>query len=59
VSHHARLEVQAMAAGTQISAYDLMIAATAAATNRILLTTDAKAELNQLAGVRSEVISVH
>jgi tRNA(fMet)-specific endonuclease VapC len=59
VSQYARLEVQAMGAGTQISAYDLMIVATAAATNRILLTTDAKAELNQLAGVRSEVISVH
>ena len=47
---HARLAVQAMSAGKQRSAYDLMIAATAAATNRILLTTDAKAEFNQLAG---------
>lgn len=34
----------------------LMIAATAAAANRILLTTDGKAEFDQLAGVRSEVI---
>jgi tRNA(fMet)-specific endonuclease VapC len=33
-----------------------MIAATAVATNRVLLTTDAKAEFNQLPGVRSEVI---
>jgi tRNA(fMet)-specific endonuclease VapC len=55
---HARLAVQAMSTGKQRSAYDLMIAATAAATNRILLTTDAKAEFNQLAGVRSELISI-
>jgi tRNA(fMet)-specific endonuclease VapC len=57
---HARLVVvQAMSTGKQRSAYDLMIAATAAATSRILLTTDAKAEFNQLPGVRSEVISGH
>jgi len=55
---HARLAVQAMSTGKQRSAYDLMIAATAAATNRILLTTDAKADFSQLVGVRSEVISV-
>ncbi len=53
---HARLAVQAMSTGKQRSAYDLMIAATAAATSRILLTTDAKAEFNQLAGVRPELI---
>jgi len=55
---HARLAVQAMSTGKQRSAYDMMIAATAAATNRILLTTDAKAEFSRLGGVRSEVISV-
>jgi tRNA(fMet)-specific endonuclease VapC len=55
---HARLAVQAMSTGKQRSAYDLMIAATAAATSRILLTTDAKAEFNQLACVRSEVLPV-
>ena len=55
---HARLAVQAMSTGKPRSAYDLMIAATAAATNRILLTTDAGAEFNQLAGVRSEVILI-
>src|ERR1700761_3481290 len=37
---HARLAGQAMSAGKPRSAYDLMIAATAAATSRILLTTD-------------------
>lgn len=56
---HARLAVQAMSLGKSRSAYDMMIAATAAATNRILLTTDAKAEFNQLAGVRSEVVSLN
>jgi tRNA(fMet)-specific endonuclease VapC len=56
---HARLAVQAMSMGKQRSVYDLMIAATAAATSRVLITTDAKAEFNQLPGVRSEVISVH
>ena len=47
-----------MSTGKQRSTYDLMIAATAAATNRTLLTTDAKAEFSQLSGVRSEVLSV-
>jgi len=56
---HARLAVQAMSMGKQRSVYDLMIAATAAATSRVLITTDAMAEFNQLPGVRSEVISVH
>lgn len=56
---HARLAVEAMSSGKHRSAYDLMIAATAVATNRILLTTDAKAEFSQFAGVRSEVISLH
>ena len=53
---HARLAVEAMSQGKQRSAYDLMIAATAVATNRILLTTDGKAEFGQLTGVRAEVI---
>lgn len=55
---HARLAAEAMATGKKRSAYDLMIAATAAAANRVLLTTDAKAEFNELTGVRSEVIPV-
>jgi tRNA(fMet)-specific endonuclease VapC len=55
---HARLAVEALSKGKQRSAYDLMIAATAAATNRILITTDGKAEFDQLAGVRSEVIPI-
>jgi tRNA(fMet)-specific endonuclease VapC len=55
---HARLAVEAMAKGRPRSAYDMMIAATAAATNRVLLTTDAKAGFDQLSGVRSEVLTI-
>jgi tRNA(fMet)-specific endonuclease VapC len=54
---HARLAVEAMSKGRPRSAYDMMIAATAAATNRVLLTTDAKAGFDQLTGVRSEVLT--
>jgi tRNA(fMet)-specific endonuclease VapC len=54
---HARLAVEAMSQGRPRSAYDMMIAATAAATNRILLTTDAGAGFDQLAGVRADVLS--
>jgi tRNA(fMet)-specific endonuclease VapC len=54
---HARLAVEAMAKGRARSANDMMIAATAAATNRILLTTDASADFDQLSGVRAEVLS--
>ena len=54
---HARLAVEAMSKGRPRSAYDMMIAATAAATNRILLTTHAKAGFDQLTGVRSEVLT--
>lgn len=55
---HARLAVEAMSKGKPRSAYDMMIAATAAATNRVLLTTDAKAGFDQLTGVRAEVLSL-
>lgn len=53
---HARLAVEAMAKGRARSANDMMIAATAAATNRTLLTTDASADFDQLSGVRAEVL---
>jgi tRNA(fMet)-specific endonuclease VapC len=55
---HARLAVEAMAKGRPRSANDMMIAATAAATSRILLTTDASAGFDQLAGVRAEVLKL-
>ena len=54
---HARLVVEAMSKGRPRSAYDMMIAATAAATNRILITTDASAGFDQLTGVRAEVLA--
>lgn len=54
---HARLAVEAMSKGKPRSAYDLMIAATAAATNRVLLTTDASAGFDELTAVRAEVLS--
>jgi tRNA(fMet)-specific endonuclease VapC len=54
---HARLVVEAITQGRPRSAYDLMIAATAAATDRVLLTTAAKAGFDQLKGVRSEVLT--
>lgn len=55
---HARLVVEAMSQGRPRSAYDMIIAATAAATNRILLTTDVSAGFDQLTGVRAEVLSI-
>jgi tRNA(fMet)-specific endonuclease VapC len=54
---HARLAVMAMAMGRPRSANDMMIAATAAATSRILLTTDVSAGFDQLTGVRAEVLT--
>jgi tRNA(fMet)-specific endonuclease VapC len=53
---HAKLAVEAMGSGRIRSAYDMMIAATAAATSRVLLTTDGSAAFDQLSGVRAEVI---
>jgi tRNA(fMet)-specific endonuclease VapC len=55
---HARLAVEALSKGRPRSAYDMMIAATAAATNRTLLTTDANAGFDQLTGVRAEVLGI-
>ena len=55
---HARLVLEAMARGRPRSANDMMIAATAAATSRILLTTDASAGFGQLGSVRAEVLSL-
>jgi tRNA(fMet)-specific endonuclease VapC len=55
---HARLAVEAMSSGRPRSGYDMIIAATAAATNRTLLTTDASAGFGELKGVRAEVLGV-
>jgi tRNA(fMet)-specific endonuclease VapC len=56
---HARLAVNAMASGKSRSAHDMIIAATAAAEARVLLTTDASADFGSLPGVACEVLSVH
>ena len=47
-----------MAKGRARSANDMMIAATAASTSRVLLTTDASANFEQLTGVRTEVLKL-
>jgi len=53
---HARLAVQAMSLGRPRSAYDMMIAATAVADGRTLLTTDTSADFGGLAGLNVEVV---
>jgi tRNA(fMet)-specific endonuclease VapC len=53
---HARLAVQAMSLGKPRSAYDMMIAATAVAEGRTLLTTDESADFGGLAGLNVEVV---
>jgi tRNA(fMet)-specific endonuclease VapC len=53
---HARLAVEGMSKGRPRPVYDMIIAATAAATKRTLLTTDASAGLGQLTGVQAEVL---
>ncbi len=55
---HARLGVAELSKGQPRSANDMMIAATAAATSRILLTTDASAGFDQLTGVQTEIIKL-
>lgn len=53
---HARLAAQAMGLGKPRSAYDLMIAATAVAEGRTLLTTDGSADFAGLTGLTAEVV---
>lgn len=53
---HARLAAQAMGLGRPRSSYDMMIAATAVADGRTLLTTDASAGFAGLAGLNVEVV---
>lgn len=54
---HARLAVHAMNTGKPRSAYDMIIAATAAAEGRVLLTTDASASFSDLPGLQAEVLT--
>ncbi|MDR1833985.1 MAG: PIN domain-containing protein [Propionibacteriaceae bacterium] len=56
--HHTRLLAWAAANGRTKSAMDLLIAATAAATGRTLVTTDKKAQFGELPGVEAELVAV-
>jgi tRNA(fMet)-specific endonuclease VapC len=55
---HARLAVRAMSLGKPRPAHDMIVAATAAADGRVLLTTDASAEFTQLPEVNAELLRV-
>jgi tRNA(fMet)-specific endonuclease VapC len=56
---HASLLAWTERTGCIRSSFDLIVAATAGATGRTLLTTDAAARFDELPGVRAEVISVN
>ena len=53
---HARLSARALRIGRPRSAYDIVIAATAVADGRTLLTTDAAADFADLDGLSVEVL---
>ena len=53
---HGRLLAHAHRSGTQRGAHDLIIAATAAATRRIVLTTDRNARFDELPGIECLVV---
>jgi tRNA(fMet)-specific endonuclease VapC len=53
---HARLAAQVMNLGKPCPAYDMIVAATAVAEGRVLLTTDASADFTGVAGLSSELL---
>jgi tRNA(fMet)-specific endonuclease VapC len=55
---HARLAVRAMSLGKPRSAHDMIVAATAAAEGRVLLTMDASADFTELPGISTELLRV-
>ncbi|WP_176903317.1 PIN domain-containing protein [Nonomuraea maritima] len=55
-SVHARLMAHVRGEGQSRGAYDLLIAATAAATARTVITMDASAAFDDLPGVRAQVV---
>jgi tRNA(fMet)-specific endonuclease VapC len=55
--HHARLLAWTRHQGVPRGALDLVIAATAAATGRTLLTLDARARFDQLPGVQARLLT--
>ncbi|GGL08177.1 PIN domain-containing protein [Planomonospora parontospora] len=54
---HARLMAHVRRQGKTRGAYDLMIAATAAATARLIVTMDSSAAFDDLPGVRAQVVA--
>jgi tRNA(fMet)-specific endonuclease VapC len=56
---HARLAVQALSLGKPRSTYDMIIAATAVAEGRTLLTTDASADFTGLVGLTAELLRMN
>lgn len=54
--HHADLLVHARRSGARRGAHDLIIAATARATDRVVLTRDARARFDELPGVEARVV---
>lgn len=55
---HGRLLAHVHRSGTQRGAHDLIIAATAAATRRVILTTDRNARFDELPGVECLVVDL-
>ncbi|MCP3797857.1 PIN domain-containing protein [Allokutzneria sp. A3M-2-11 16] len=55
--HHAELLAHVRRTGTPRGAHDLIIAATARATRRTLVTTDARARFGELPDITSRVVS--
>ena len=55
--HHAELLAHVRRGGSPRGAHDLIIAATARATRRTLVTTDARARFGDLPDVASRVVS--
>jgi tRNA(fMet)-specific endonuclease VapC len=56
--HHAELIAHVRRLGRSRGAHDLIIAATAKATGRVLLTTDKCARFDELPGVQTRVVTV-
>jgi tRNA(fMet)-specific endonuclease VapC len=55
---HARLLAHTRRSGKPRGAHDLIIAATAVATNRTLITTDVRAHFDELPGVTMEAVAL-
>lgn len=56
--HHASLMAHVLAVGRPRGAHDLVIAATARATKRTILTTDRRARFDDLPGVEARLVAV-